>query len=433
MTDLLTIRQIQELASRVEASMRKSLQEQDELARTKSPAFSALAHFNNNETKQTELIASLLKPNGMHGQGTLFLRHFLIKAWPQANFIETSDEDFWKMKIRTEIHAPSAAEMSKPRRIDLIIQVDQERRLVVESKARDARDQWNQVTDYLHYISDSPGSRLIYLSWDGKPPEGHSIERIKWREEQAKGRAEQFCYPVFIGEWLEVCKKECGSARLKFFIEDLLAFTGSSLERLVMTPPNIKPLLPLLKEPLDDQSEMLARDTLLTVALLGEDIVMEIFKNFHSNLRAELERIGFICINEEEGLTQEEWGGLSAQPLTGIEEGLKSPAVTIQRCPPREHNEPSSHFVVGISKGVLQGEAELRRWQAKAALVLGEGTRDKKWIWQRIVDGFDNLRSKAALVRLLDPQTVLDTASQMSELLNQYHAIAEQVAADHPL
>lgn len=404
--------------------MRDSRESQEELALTKSPAFSALVGFNNNETKQTELIASLLRPNGMHGQRTRFLRHFLAKAWPL--FEQKSEEDFRKMKVRTEIHVPSSAEMWKPRRLDLIIDVDKDRQLVVESKARDAVDQWKQITDYLHYIS--PNSRLIYLSWDGNPPEEHSIESAKWQEERTKGRVEAYCYSSFIGEWLEECKEECQSARVKFFIEDLQTFTGYSFERLVMAP-EIEPLRPLLKEPLDDQQELLARDTLLAVALLGDHIVADIFANFQSRLRVALEQRGFICTEEFEGLANEKWGLLNAQLPPTVEEGAKSPWVTIQHCERGTHNQPSPHFVLGIRRKDLNKErAELERWQGIAAQILGKGNRDDFWIWQEILEGLDNLHSKDALVKLLDLNTVEDVAKRMRELLEQYRAIAEHVA-----
>jgi hypothetical protein len=406
--------------------MRDSREAQEELALTKSPAFSALVGFNNNETKQTELIASLLRPNGMHGQGILFLRHFLTKAWPL--FEQKSKVDFHKMKVHTEIRVPSSAEMGKPRRLDLVIDVDRDRQLVVESKARDAADQWKQVTDYVHYISNSPNSRLIYLSWDGNPPEERSIEPAKWREELTKGRVEAYCYSSFIGEWLEECKEECQSARVKFFIEDLQAFTGYKLERLVM-PPEIEPLRPLLREPLDDQQELLARDTLLTVALLGDHIVADIFANFQLRLRVALEQRGFICTEELEGLVNEKWGLLNARLPPTVDEDAKSPLVTIQHCERGEHNQPSPHFVLGIRrKDLNQERAELRRWQGIAAQLLGKGNPDGQWIWQEILEGLDNLHSKDALVKLLDFETVEDVAKRMRELLVQYHAIAEQVA-----
>jgi len=408
--------------------MRDSRGAQEELARTKSPAFSALVAFDNNETKQTELIASLLRPNGMHGQGTIFLRHFLTKAWPLLE--QKGEEDFRKMKVRTEIHVPSSAERAKPRRLDLIIDVDKDRHLLVESKARDAVDQWNQITDYLDYISNSPNSRLIYLSWDGKPPKVHSIELAKWQEELTKGRVEAHCYSSFIGEWLEECKEECQSARVKFFIEDLQAFAGYSLERLVMAP-EIEPLRPLLKEPLDDQQELRARDTLLTVALLGDHIVADIFANFQLRLRDALEQCGFICKEDEYlgGLANEKWGLLNAQLPTTVEEGGKSPLVTIQHCERGKHNQPSPHLVLGIRRtDLIQKKAELGRWQGIAAQLLGKGNPDGQWIWQEILEGLDNLHSKDALVKLLDLATVEDIAKRMRELLEQYHAIAEQVA-----
>jgi PD-(D/E)XK nuclease superfamily len=63
-------------------------------------SFSALAYFDNNETKQTEIIASLLNPKGQHGQGTLFLRHFLTKVWPSTKASEWSEQSLQRTKLQ---------------------------------------------------------------------------------------------------------------------------------------------------------------------------------------------------------------------------------------------------------------------------------------------------------------------------------------------
>jgi hypothetical protein len=60
----------------------------------------------------------------------------------------------------------------------------------------------------------------------------------------------------------------------------------------------------------------------------------------------------------------------------------------------------------------------LKQWQEVARrLKLGKGTPDPRWIWQEIPQGFENLRSKDAAMKLLDPKTADDVVVRMHDCL----------------
>ena len=205
------------------------------------------------------------------------------------------------------------------------------------------------------------------------------------------------------------------------------------MERLIMTPTTIEPLRSLLKEPLDDQQEILSRDTLLTVALLGNHIVADIYDTFQKKLRVALEHRGLTCegakhidLTKSGDLTKQVWGSLNARLPVDVGGTDHHPFVRIERCPRDSHDWPSPHLVIGIWRSDLRGEPGFN-WRGLATTILGEGTGDSQWIWQKILEGFEDLDTKDALVKLLNFATVEEVAEQMRAYSKDYQVIADKV------
>lgn len=396
--------------------------------RCEAPSFSALAYFDNPEPKQTEIIASLLQPKGKHCQGTLFLRHLLACVWPSTMPHEWPQDVLERAKVRPNHFIPGDYGKGKRKRFaDLWIQVGKDRCLVIESKAKDAEDQPGQLDAYLDYMTRCfPASRnckLLYLSPNGEDPEPISISAEDWKEARVGGIADAQPYAVFVREWLDACRKECEAERVKFFIDDLIAFTDPNARRLIdMTAtldPSIRGLL------FDSQQED-RRETLLSIWELSEQIYEEVLKFFQRNLCERLaERNIKYTFGDVDGLlSKQAWGGFIKGPQAEFISSSGEQLVAyagIQRCPSDFHNRPRPHLIIGVNIEDLDDtkhQAELRPWRELAQRSgFPVGTDDKNWVWQKVPDGFDDLRSKDTAIRLLDPNSATDIAEQMQDAL----------------
>jgi hypothetical protein len=408
-----------ELLDSLKAPLDISRIERLRINRFESPSFSALGYFDNNETKQTEIIGSLLRPQGTHGQGTLFLRHLLTKVWPSTNVDEWPEEALQRVRIYREHYIHGDLQTGKSsRRIDLLIHVDNHRVLAIESKAKDAPDGWGQVDEYLLHLKQvyTVPYKLLYLSWDGSQPSNDSVSTEDWTLARDSHVAEAHCYAVFIRDWLEKCRAECVSNRVRFFLEDLMAFVDSSDERLTMHSDQISPeILSLLSESSANALMEARRDTLLSIWEHSDRIFDEMIIIFQSNLRSRLLLRGIQPTIENGGLRNEEWGAVEARIASDANGGTY---VAVQRCPPGSHGQSDPHLILGINLTTLEPGNGLKRWRELARRSrLGKGTGDGKWVWQEIPQGFANLRSKDAALKLLDPNTADDVVARMLDCL----------------
>jgi hypothetical protein len=418
-----------ELLDSLKDPLESSRNERIRINRLNAPSFSALGYFDNNETKQTEIIGSLLSPKGTHGQGTLFLRHLLTKVWPSTKVDDWPEEALQRVRIYREHYIDCDLQTGRSsRRIDLWIHVDNHRVLAIESKAKDAVDQWRQVDEYLRYIKQvcSVPYKLLYLSWDGSEPSSDSVTAEDWMIARDSHVAEAHCYADFISDWLRRCKAECESDRVRFFIEDLIAFVDSSDERLTMHLDEICPeILSLLSESSANKLMEARRDTLLSIWEYSDRIFDEIIGIFQSNLCSRLSQSGMQSTVEDGGLINEKWGVVEARIAP---DGNGALYVAVQRCPPGFHRQDNTHFILGINVNGSEQANGLKQWKEVARRSrLGKGTGDGRWIWQEIPQGFGNLRSKDAALKLLDPETADDVIARMQDCLRALDEVRQNL------
>jgi hypothetical protein len=399
-------------------------------------SFSALAYFDNNETKQTEIIASLLNPKGQHGQGTLFLRHFLTKVWPSTKASEWSEQSLQRAKVypNHSIDCGDGAD-KRHRFIDLWIQVGKDICLAIESKAKGAADQPGQINAYLSYMkgrcSSSGKYKLLYLSPDGDEPCSDSISRPEWNRACHDGLAEVQAHASFGRHWLTTCKEECEAGRVRFFIEDLIAFVDPNDRRTIAMTAEMDPTVRELLLDLHSADPLLEarRDTLLAIWELSDQINMEIVRVLQRNLCERLteKQIRYTFGDNDGLLSKTEWGGFIKGPTLEFTVGSDRllAYAEIQRCPPGCHGTSHPHFILGIHIDGLEGNVrELKPWRELASSRLGPGTRDINWVWLEIPSGFEDLRSKDTATKLLDPQSADDIINRMQDVLKTFVATA---------
>ena len=205
-----------------------------ELDRRVAHKFNVFDFLDKKEIGLSQIIAHLLNPSASHGQGALFLQHFLRLVTNDGNWDYLNSNN---VKVGTE-HSTA-----NNRRIDIHVASwgEEPFRLAIENKPY-AGDPKNQVLDYLKDLKKKPGDfLLVYISPNGKGPSERSLprkNRSKWEEKfkvmaYAKSNYDQDATKDTVDEsfklqrvneplttWFKICKKECEVDRLRWFLGD---------------------------------------------------------------------------------------------------------------------------------------------------------------------------------------------------------------------
>lgn len=139
------------------------------------------------------IIADLLNPDGLHGQGEVFARLFLKRL-----NIETHG-DLRRARVRTEVGAGEHG------RIDILFEVDNFC-VVMENKIH-AYDQPGQLERYDRYATENAKFaddrvQLLYLTLHGSEPDKGSLGSLP------PGKVQCISYESDISGWLDACISE---------------------------------------------------------------------------------------------------------------------------------------------------------------------------------------------------------------------------------
>ena len=149
---------------------------------------------NHYETTHSAIIASLLDPNGSHGQGSLFLEEWL-QVLCIDGVIEPSDA-----KVVTEFTTCNG-------RIDILIEDNQNHSIIVENKIY-AQDQQEQLKRYDYYAQMAYGHgnyQIVYLTLFGTEATSQSGDTVQYV---------QASYSRDIVGWLSKCIEKCATLPL---------------------------------------------------------------------------------------------------------------------------------------------------------------------------------------------------------------------------
>lgn len=196
---------------------------QAELDRRAATRFSLFDFFNERETDLSRVFGGLLDPDGTHGQGDRFLRLFLNEVrkvldgdvhggFPAGNLRDSRVY----LEYRTD----------EDRSIDIVVRAPGDTWIGIENKPW-AREQPNQVSDYLEYLQGKadPDAWVIYLSGDGVEPEtGPPVgSKDRMRCPTLPYRGAERSSPS-LENWVEKCRAECEAERVRWFLTDLLEY-----------------------------------------------------------------------------------------------------------------------------------------------------------------------------------------------------------------
>lgn len=187
-----------------------------------APDFHALSFFHSRETIVSGIIGYLLQPTAQHGQGQLFFKAFLAALGLKC-------ENTRSVTVQVE---PPCYTLPSRRRMDVLIRFvtnGAENILAIESKSHFAGDQNDQVHDYLAHLGSAyPYAslcRLYYLK-NGKAPDVKSIRAAEWESAVSDGRCKACSFHAVMSRWLDSCRKQLTSSKIRIFLDDFGAFLG---------------------------------------------------------------------------------------------------------------------------------------------------------------------------------------------------------------
>jgi hypothetical protein len=197
---------------------------QRQLDKRRATGFNVFDLIDPDENKLSDVLASLVNPKGVHGQGDLFLQ-LLFKQLGLG-----SDARLTK-HATVQREAPTYGILKYRRRIDVLVEAGV--LLAIENKV-DSLEQPEQVKDYMEHLHQctrtSPRRNiLIYLTPDGRTPRSLSLTKLK--QVQSGGRLYCWSYQKQLTQWLNNCRHECEAKRIRDFLSDFIAYIESALKR----------------------------------------------------------------------------------------------------------------------------------------------------------------------------------------------------------
>lgn len=177
-----------------------------------APEFSIFDYFRSDEMALSKCLASLLNPQGTHGQGSVFLQSFCEKICKNTTWMK----NFENCDVVTEKQA------NGQRRIDIHLSFN-DGLIGIENKPW-AADQHLQLFDYANYLEESSSGKewlLIYLS--NRPPSADSLSPKK-RDQLEDSKNFIQCNYHDLTEWLDDCKTKTKALNVRIFLEELIKF-----------------------------------------------------------------------------------------------------------------------------------------------------------------------------------------------------------------
>ena len=191
---------------------------QRRLDRVAATRFSVFHYFKENENLVSGIFADLLRPEGSHGQGTVFLRLFLeeIDRGGKDSIRSFGDYgDLGRCSVYTEYPT------NEGRRVDIVLKLAN-KWIGVENKPW-AGEQPDQLQHYLEFLQEwkDEQASVLYLSGDGAPAktikdEDHYLTMPYGRTKNGPS----------VAHWVTECHARCEADNVRSFLKDLLKYIG---------------------------------------------------------------------------------------------------------------------------------------------------------------------------------------------------------------
>lgn len=379
--------------------------------------FTSFELFDPKEVVQTRIIAALLDPSGIHGQGAEFLRIFLREIG------ECSAASSYLDSTQVVRECITYAIEADRRRIDLVIFLPSGRAIGIESKARGAQDQPNQIEDYLDQLKHfAPNNHvLIYLSPDGRKP--RNVSPDQWARWTGGDFPCLSCYDYrdLINRWISKCRDRCHSDAgvLKHFLEEFMHFSEPTEER---TGPLMTAQFThdVADEILRSREELIAS---IAITNSHEAVRQELAKRFLNRLKENLST----AFDDpwEISLPKEEYGYWSVA-VKGRSRQWRGFDVRFEIGPDESANP--WHRTIGLGIHGIESEKNLcAKLEAEARGIIPGGKGSTGWAYFH--REFDDMSAEDIAVLLYDPNsdeldrvagTMKRVADAVSPILDRY-------------
>ena len=194
-------------------------EKQKEKDKFSSSKFNFLDYIYFGENNISDFFNDILDVNGHHGQSDLFLNLFLSTVFKDNFSILDKIKKFRNIQPCVFREVRTLRNENQNRRIDIIIEWNQEFAIGIENKPFD-KDQPNQLSDYSdHMKSFYKDFCLVYLS-ENEISE-YSIKKSKLKNLVDGNKYRHISYSKEINMWLKECIQECKSEKFKYFLEDI--------------------------------------------------------------------------------------------------------------------------------------------------------------------------------------------------------------------
>ena len=195
---------------------------QRRLDRVAATRFSVFHYFKENENLVSGIFADLLRPDGSHGQGTVFLDLFLQEIDRRVGKTCIRHRRDYGPLNRCSVYT----EFSTPerRRIDIVLKIE-DMWIGVENKPQ-AAEQKGQLQDYLEFLQQQD-TRACVLYLSGR---GEHAETI--------GNEEHYLMIPYgarkngpsVAHWVAECHRRCDAENVRWFLKDLLKYIGRKFD-----------------------------------------------------------------------------------------------------------------------------------------------------------------------------------------------------------
>ncbi|MBB4122957.1 PD-(D/E)XK nuclease family protein [Martelella radicis] len=172
-----------------------------------------LNYMRTDELGLSHMIADLLDPNGVHGQGSAFLELFLRLC--DFNAAEVAD-DLSNIRVLREKRVSEG-------QIDIVLQSRMVDFLIIENKpyASEQPDQMERYASYIKRAHVREGGHLVYLS--GRGTESHTMNAST--QEEFAGRYATICYTSqgdrpSLSSWLRSCEARAKAPKVRVYLSD---------------------------------------------------------------------------------------------------------------------------------------------------------------------------------------------------------------------
>ncbi|MFA5522423.1 MAG: PD-(D/E)XK nuclease family protein [Castellaniella sp.] len=206
------------LLHEVDTRLRVLREAKERLRGRYAPDFRLYDFLVSDENGLSRILASLLSPNGRHGQDALYLELFLDRL--------PVPEPWWNGKDLLNTIVKCEVSTVHNRRIDIVIDIPGAGKIGIENKPW-AVDQKDQLADYAEHLSKSVGGwMLIYLA-NSEPDESSIEDTVRENlEREHKFRLLDF---DAIHNWLESCLMHTRPPNVRVFIEEIMHFVDEKI------------------------------------------------------------------------------------------------------------------------------------------------------------------------------------------------------------